>query len=97
MKTIVIDAGHGGHDVGCLGSSAQEKNIALAVSLKLGALIEKLFPDIRVVYTRETDVFIELHERAAIANRAKADLSLLPGSKITDQAPNRRYHSGFVL
>ena len=74
MKTIVIDAGHGGHDVGCLGSSSQEKNIALAVSLKLGALIEKHFPDIRVVYTRETDVFIELHERAAIANRAKADL-----------------------
>ena len=74
MKTIVIDAGHGGHDVGCLGSSSQEKNIALAVSLKLGALIERYFPDIRVVYTRETDVFIELHERAAIANRNKADL-----------------------
>jgi N-acetylmuramoyl-L-alanine amidase len=74
MKTIVIDAGHGGHDVGCLGSSSQEKNIALAVSLKLGALIEKHFPDIRVIYTRETDVFIELHERAAIANKARADL-----------------------
>lgn len=74
MKTIVIDAGHGGHDVGCLGSSSQEKNIALAVSLKLGQLIEKNFPDIKVVYTRETDVFIELHERAAIANRNRADL-----------------------
>ena len=74
MKTIVIDAGHGGHDVGCLGSSSQEKNIALAVSLRLGELIKKHFPDIRVIYTRETDVFIELHERAAIANRHKADL-----------------------
>lgn len=74
MKTIVIDAGHGGHDVGCLGSSSQEKHIALAVSLRLGAMIEKYFPDIRVIYTRTTDVFIELHERAAIANRHKADL-----------------------
>ena len=61
IRTIVIDAGHGGHDVGCLGSSSQEKHIALAVSLKLGELIEKYFPDIRVIYTRETDVFIELH------------------------------------
>ncbi len=74
IRTIVIDAGHGGHDVGCLGSSSQEKNIALSVSLKLGKLIEHYFPDIRVIYTRETDIFIELHERAAIANRNRADL-----------------------
>ncbi len=74
MKTIVIDAGHGGHDVGCLGSSSQEKHIALAVSLRLGEMIEKYFPDIKVIYTRTTDVFIELHERAAIANQHKADL-----------------------
>jgi N-acetylmuramoyl-L-alanine amidase len=74
IKTIVIDAGHGGHDSGCLGSSSQEKHIALAVSLKLGEMIEKYFPEIKVIYTRKTDVFIELHERAAIANRNKADL-----------------------
>lgn len=74
IRTIVIDAGHGGHDSGCLGSSSQEKHIALAVSLKLGELIEKYFPDVKVVFTRKTDVFIELHERAAIANRNKADL-----------------------
>jgi len=74
VKTIVIDPGHGGHDSGCLGSSSMEKHIALAVSLKLGELIEKYFPDIRVVYTRKTDVFVELYERAAIANRSKADL-----------------------
>ncbi len=74
VKTIVIDPGHGGHDSGCLGSSSKEKHIALAVSLKLGELIEKYFPDIRVIYTRKTDVFVELHERAAIANRNKADL-----------------------
>lgn len=74
MKTVVIDAGHGGHDSGCIGSSSYEKHVALAVSLKLGELIEKKFPDIRVIYTRKTDVFVELHERAAIANRAHADL-----------------------
>lgn len=71
---MVIDPGHGGHDTGCLGSSSQEKHIALDVSLKLGALIERHFPDIRVIYTRKTDVFVELHERAAIANRNHADL-----------------------
>lgn len=74
IRTIVIDAGHGGHDVGCSGSSSHEKHIALAVSLKLGELIEKHFPEVKVIYTRKTDVFIELHERAAIANRNKADL-----------------------
>jgi N-acetylmuramoyl-L-alanine amidase len=74
IKTIVIDPGHGGHDSGCLGASSKEKHIALAVSLKLGELIERFFPDVRVVFTRKTDVFVELHERAAIANRTKADL-----------------------
>jgi N-acetylmuramoyl-L-alanine amidase len=76
IKTIVIDAGHGGHDVGCLGSSAKEKNVALSVALKLGEMIEQKFPDIRVVYTRKKDEFVELHERAGIANRSKADLFL---------------------
>jgi len=74
IKTVVIDAGHGGHDSGCLGSSAKEKIIALEVALKLGAMIEEKFPDVKVVYTRKTDEFIELHERAAIANRNHADL-----------------------
>src|SRR6185436_2103534 len=74
IKTVVIDAGHGGHDVGCLGSSAKEKNIALSISLKLGEMIEQKLADVRVIFTRKKDEFIELHERAAIANRAKADL-----------------------
>lgn len=74
IRTIVIDPGHGGHDSGCLGSSSKEKEVALAVGLRLGKYIEEHFKDIKVIYTRKTDVFVELHERAAIANNNKADL-----------------------
>ena len=74
LRKVVIDAGHGGHDTGCLGSNTKEKDVALGVSLKLGKLIEENFPDVKVIYTRKTDVFVELHERAEIANNAKADL-----------------------
>jgi len=74
LRTIVIDPGHGGHDPGCHGSSAHEKNVALAVSLRLGKMIEQHFPDVKVIYTRKTDVFVELYRRAQIANENKADL-----------------------
>jgi len=73
-RTIVIDPGHGGHDSGCHGSSAYEKHVALAVSLKLGKLIEEYFPDVKVIFTRKTDVFVELYRRAQIANENQADL-----------------------
>ena len=74
IKTVVIDAGHGGKDPGCHGSKYKEKDVALAVALKLGKYIEDNMKDVKVVYTRKTDVFVELQERAMIANRAKADL-----------------------
>jgi N-acetylmuramoyl-L-alanine amidase len=74
IKTVVIDAGHGGHDSGCLGASNYEKTVCLSIALKVGELIKSSFPNVKVVYTRDKDVFVELHERAAIANRNKADL-----------------------
>ena len=74
VKKVIIDAGHGGHDPGCLGAGSQEKNIALAISLKLGKYIEENLEDVEVIYTRKTDKFVELHERAAIANKNNADL-----------------------
>ncbi len=74
LKKVVIDAGHGGHDGGCHGSFSNEKDVALAIALKLGHYIEINFPDVEVIYTRKTDVFVPLYERAKIANKAKADL-----------------------
>ena len=74
IRTVVLDAGHGGHDSGCLGGDSKEKNIALSIALKLGKMIEERYPDIKVVYTRKTDVFVELRERAEIANNKDADL-----------------------
>lgn len=70
---VVLDAGHGAKDYGAIKNNFVEKNIALAVSLKVGKLLNKQ-PKVDVVYTRSTDVFIELVERANIANHAKADL-----------------------
>ncbi|MBO4642791.1 MAG: N-acetylmuramoyl-L-alanine amidase [Bacteroidaceae bacterium] len=72
--TLVIDAGHGGKDPGAIGRKSKEKNINLAVALAFGKLVEQNCPDVKVIYTRKTDVFVELDERANIANRNKADL-----------------------
>ncbi len=72
--TLVIDAGHGGKDPGAISKIGKEKNINLAVALAFGKLVEQNCKDVKVVYTRKTDVFVELNERANIANRAKADL-----------------------
>ena len=72
--TIVLDAGHGGHDAGAVGSFSKEKDINLKVTLEVGRLLAANCPDIKVIYTRKTDVFIPLDRRANIANRNKADL-----------------------
>lgn len=75
IKTIIIDAGHGGKDPGCVGSgNSFEKNIALDIALKLGKLIEDSVPGVKVIYTRKSDKFIELFQRAAVANNSNADI-----------------------
>lgn len=72
--TLVIDAGHGGHDAGAVGAYSKEKDINLRVALAFGKLVEENCHDVKVVYTRKTDVFIPLQRRADIANNNKADL-----------------------
>ncbi len=74
VATIVIDPGHGGRDPGSSGKSAKEKDVALKISLKFGAYIEKNMPDVKVIYTRKDDRYVALEERPEMANRAKADL-----------------------
>ncbi|MBK9792427.1 MAG: N-acetylmuramoyl-L-alanine amidase [Sphingobacteriales bacterium] len=75
IKTIVLDAGHGGHDGGCNGSlHSHEKDVTLKVVLALGKMIEEKYPDVKVLYTRKTDVFITLQDRALLANNNNADL-----------------------
>ncbi|MFN6943982.1 MAG: N-acetylmuramoyl-L-alanine amidase [Cytophagaceae bacterium] len=74
LRTVVIDAGHGGKDPGCLGKHSHEADVALKVALELGRIIKEYMPDVNVIYTRETDKFVELHDRAGIANKHNADL-----------------------
>ncbi len=90
--TVVIDAGHGGHDPGAIGSNSQEKNINLKIALKVGKLIENNCKNVKVIFTRKKDIFVPLDERARIANNAKADLFIsihtnsLPKGKIAKGA-----------
>jgi N-acetylmuramoyl-L-alanine amidase len=74
VKRVVIDAGHGGHDPGAVGKNSKEKDIVLSIALKTGKYIKENLKDVEVIYTRKTDVFVELFRRARIANEAKADL-----------------------
>ena len=74
VNTVVLDAGHGGHDTGALGRNSREKDITLAIVLKLRDLIHEKMPDMKVILTRDDDNFVELFRRAHIANENKADL-----------------------
>ena len=74
VQIVVIDAGHGGRDPGAPGRNVNEKDIALKIALKAGQYIEENVEDVKVIYTRETDVFVPLYQRAQIANENKADL-----------------------
>ena len=87
IKTIVIDAGHGGKAAGALGKYSTEKKVTLQVALRLGKAISNTFPDVRVVYTRTSDIFVPNENRTNLANRVKADLFIsvhcnsMPSSK----------------
>ena len=89
--TLVIDAGHGGHDAGAIGAITKEKIINLNVALAFGRLVERNCKDVKVIYTRKTDVFVPLHTRADIANKAKADLFI---SIHTNALPKKRISRG---
>ena len=89
--TLVIDAGHGGHDAGAVGAFSKEKTINLNVALAFGRYVERNCRDVRVIYTRKSDVFVTLHGRADIANKAKADLFI---SIHTNSLPKGRISRG---
>ena len=90
--TLVVDAGHGGHDAGAVGSISKEKNLTLKFALAFGRLVEQNCPDVKVIYTRKTDKFVELYRRAEIANQAKADLFI---SVHINALPKGRVARGF--
>lgn len=92
IKTIVVDAGHGGHDGATKGVYSREKDVALKVALRLGQAIEENLKDVKVIYTRTTDVFVPLYERIGLANRNKADLFI---SIHCNSMPIKRIVSGY--
>lgn len=96
LKTVVIDAGHGGHDPGAVNGKVYEKDITLSVAKRLGDLIKRNYPGVKVVYTRSDDRFVELFRRADIANKNNADLFI---SLHVNSAADRsaRGHETFVM
>ena len=89
---VVLDAGHGGHDAGAVGrpTTNREKDINLAIALKVGKLLQQNCPDVQVLYTRSTDVFVTLSGRADIANKAKADLFVSIHTNAIERSASRR-------
>ena len=97
IQTIVIDAGHGGKDTGALGKVTTEKALNLAVALKFGNYIKENLPDVKVIYTRNKDKFVELSERAAIANRNNADVFISIHCNSTEVANSASGAETFVM
>ena len=102
LKTVTIDAGHGGHDSGCISrdpSKVKEKDLTLDIALKLRDKIQKQYPDVKVVMTRTTDKFVELKERAAIANCNKSDLFISIHINSTEVGRGKYWHpaNGFSV
>ena len=95
LKTVCIDAGHGGHDPGCISADrkTREKDLTLSIALKLAAEIRKGQPDVKVVMTRETDKYVTLNDRADIANKANSDLFI----SIHINAASNKSASGFSV
>lgn len=93
VKTIVIDAGHGGGKPGAAGTYSKEKNVALQVALKLGKKFEDEMPELKILYTRKTDVDVDFYKRADIANDAKADIFI---SIHCNSMPDRRVVTGYT-
>ena len=92
MRKKIVLFGHGGHDAGAVGAVSKEKNLTLKFALAFGKMVERNCPDVRVIYTRKTDVFVELYKRAEIANRNKADLFI---SLHINALPKGRVARGF--
>lgn len=97
IRTVVIDAGHGGKDPGAVGKRGKEKDIALAIALKLGNYIEENIPEVKVIYTRKTDVYPKLIDRANMANDAEADLFISIHVNAIENRPNTQGTMTLVL
>jgi N-acetylmuramoyl-L-alanine amidase len=97
VGVVVIDAGHGGQDHGTHGKIAKEKHVALKIALELGKKIKAESPEVKVLYTRTSDVFIELNERSAFANRNKADLFISIHCNFAPKASTVKGTETFVM
>ena len=97
IQTVVIDAGHGGKDAGAVGKKGKETDVTLAVAKKTGEYIKQKYPDVKVIYTRTSDVFVELNERANIANSNNADLFISIHCNSVSNAPKTHGVETFIM
>lgn len=97
IRTVVIDAGHGGKDPGAVGKKGKEKDVTLAVAKKTGDIIKKTHPDVKVFYTRTKDVAVSLNERVSIANRNNADVFISIHCNSVAKSPNTAGVETFIM